>query len=231
MSIKGFQGTSLLDFPQRIAALVFLSGCNLRCPYCHNPGLIVDPQNYPDLSLAEVLEQLHSRLGFIDGVVVSGGEPTLEPDLPELLKEFKKLGLQVKLDTNGLRPQMLNQLLDQQLVDYVAMDVKTSPVHYKRLFHGEVDTAALLRSVDLLQQAAVEVEFRTTCMPGLIEEADIHAIGQLLHGAPLWVLQQFVPEYAMSEQARCCRPHTTSRLKALGELAGGYVKKVMLRGL
>ena len=124
MGIKGFQGTSLLDFPGRIASLVFFGGCNLRCPYCHNPALVLEPESYPDLPLDEVLAELADRRGFIDGVVVTGGEPTLAADLLPLLQGIRDLGLQIKLDTNGLAPKVLEILLQRQLLDSIACDLK-----------------------------------------------------------------------------------------------------------
>lgn len=231
MSIKGFQGTSLLDFPERIASLIFFGGCNLSCPYCHNPALVESPDSYPTIPISEVLEQLRARQGFIDGVVVSGGEPTLDRELATLLREIKQMGLQVKLDTNGLRPDVLTVLLTEQLVDYVGLDVKTSLPRYGELHSRNVDFGQLAKSIALLKEATIEVEFRTTCAPGLIEAVDIHAIGQSLKGAPLWVLQQFVPDYALAQKMRDLAPHSDDSLRKLADIAGEYVANVKIRGL
>ena len=125
MSIKGFQGTSLLDYPGRVASLIFWGGCNLTCPFCHNPALVLEPEACPDLDREELLVDLAARRPFIDGVVISGGEPTLDPELADWLAAVKALGLAVKLDTNGLRPDVLTDLLDRRLVDYLAIDLKT----------------------------------------------------------------------------------------------------------
>ena len=231
MSIKGFQGTSLLDFPGRVASLVFYGGCNLRCPYCHNAPLVETPQLYPDLPTVDILAQLKTRQGFIDGVVISGGEPTLDADLPEFLAQIKQMGLQVKLDTNGLRPQVLAQLLTQNLVDFVGLDIKTALSRYGELHTGAIDGAMVQQSIDLLLQATIEVEFRTTCAPGLVEEADIRSIGEILTGQPNWVLQQFVATYAMAEEMQNCLPHSEAVLNRFAEIAGEYVEHVVIRGV
>lgn len=231
MSIKGFQGTSLLDFPGRVASLIFYGGCNLRCPYCHNASLVEAPHLYPDLTTADILAQLKTRQGFIDGVVISGGEPTLEPGLAEFLAQIKQLGLQVKLDTNGLRPDILAYLLTQKLVDYVGLDIKTALPRYGELHTGAVDAGAIQQSINLLLQTTIEVEFRTTCAPGLVEEADIRAIGELLRDEPLWVLQQFAPEAAMAEKMRHRSPHDPQVMHHFATVAETYVRQVKIRGL
>src|SRR5512137_801856 len=128
--IKGFQGTSLLDFPGRVASLLFWGGCNLTCPFCHNPALVLEPAAWPDLDRDALLLDLAARQPFIDGVVISGGEPTLDPSLADWLAKIKALGLAVKLDTNGLCPAVLADLLKRQLVDYLAIDLKTAPQRY-----------------------------------------------------------------------------------------------------
>lgn len=221
----------MLDFPGRVASLVFYGGCNLSCPYCHNPSLVETPELYPDIPVDEVLSQLRQRQGFIDGVVISGGEATLDPALPQLLHQIKQLGLQVKLDTNGLRPQVLAALLQKQLIDFVGLDIKTSLSRYAELHRSTVDVSAIQESVDLLIASAVEVEFRTTCVPGLVEEEDIRMIGEILKGQAGWVLQQFVPDYAMAIQMRDLAPHSERKLQQLAAVAGEYVEQVVIRGL
>ena len=230
MRIKGFQGTSLLDFPGRLAALVFTGGCNLTCPYCHNPGLVLDPEQYPDYPLAELLGDQRQRSGFIDGVVVSGGEPTLEPDLEHFLYELKGMGLQVKLDSNGLRPEILRQLLNKKLVDYLAIDLKTSPDRYSELHSCHVDSSLLIETIELTKAATCEYEFRTTCVPGLVEIADIKAMGEVIRGAGLWVLQQFVPQHALDDSFHEIEPHTSATLQEFISLATDYAAEVKLRG-
>lgn len=232
LSIKGFQGTSLLDFPGRVASLVFTGGCNLTCPYCHNGGLVLEPAAYPDYPLDELLADLKTRQGFIDGVVVSGGEPTIDAGLPAFLCRLKELGLQVKLDTNGLLPEVVGGLLEEGLVDYVAVDIKTRPERYGELHSaGEVGTGALRQTVELLRTAEVETEYRTTCMPRLVGAPEIDAIGDLLNGAPLWVLQQYAREHAMCADWHSEDVYTPEQLRGLAGRAADYVTEVQVRGL
>lgn len=231
MGIKGFQGTSLLDFPGRIASLIFFGGCNLRCPYCHNPALVLEPQTLPDLPLDLVLDDLAERRGFIDGVVVTGGEPTLAAGLLPLLHGVRALGLLIKLDTNGLAPQVLQRVLADELVDFIACDLKTAPTRYPELGCQQTQLAAVAESLALLLSARVPVEFRTTCMPGLVEAADIEAMGRTIAGGRDWVLQQFVPSHAMEPDCQTLAPHSAETLQGFAALARNHVAKVRLRGI
>lgn len=231
MPVKGFQGTSLLDYPARIAALVFYSGCNMRCAYCHNAALVNTPEEYPDISEDDVVDMVAARRNFIDGVVISGGEPTLDPEMPHLLERLKALGMLIKLDTNGLRPQVLAQLLQAGLLDFVSLDLKTAPRRYPSLGAPPEAAESLCQSLEVLRQAEVELEFRTTCMPGYVETEDIRALGEMLQGAGPWVLQQFVSEYAMDETARHTSPHATAHMQELGRVAQEYVANTSMRGV
>ena len=221
----------MLDFPGRVASLVFTGSCNLTCPFCHNAGLVLDPDSYPDYPLDELLADLKKREGFIDGVVVSGGEPTIDAGLPAFLSLLKERNLQVKLDSNGLAPEVIVGLLEQQLVDYVAIDIKTSLSRYNELHTMPVVTEALRKTVAILKQASVEVEFRTTCIPHLVAEAEVDAIGELLRGAPLWVLQQYVPLHAMVEEWQQFDVYRPEQLYALADRAKEYVDQVQVRGV
>jgi len=231
MRIKGFQGTSLLDFPGRIASLVFWGGCNLTCPFCHNPPLVVDADACPDLDADALLADLAGRIPFIDGVVVSGGEPTLDPTLADWLAKVKELGLAVKLDTNGLRPDVLADLLERRLVDYLAIDLKTSPDRYRELHPGRVDAAALLASLRLALDAPVTVEFRTTCVPGIVDAPAIHDLGQRIRGAPRWALQQYHPAPALDPAWREIAPYPPAKIAELAAIARQYVHDVAVRGI
>ncbi len=231
MNIKGFQGTSLLDFPGRIASLVYFGGCNLRCPFCHNPSLVLDPEQYPDYPLTALLEELQERRSFIDGVVVSGGEPTIAKGLLPLLREVKGLGLEVKLDTNGLAPAVLEQAFAEGLLDYVALDLKTAIERYGELHTGPVDTTALRKTIRLLLDGCVDYEIRTTCVPGLVEAADLSIMGQAIRGARSWVLQQFVASHAMDESLHALSPHSPEQIRSFAEIAGPYAEQVSIRGL
>jgi len=231
MNIKGFQGTSLLDFPGRISALVFFGGCNLACPFCHNPPLVVNPDEFPDFPADELLAELDRRRSFIDGVVVSGGEPTLDPALPELLREIKALDLLVKLDTNALLPDVLQSLIDESLVDYLAVDLKTTVERYDELHHRPVDIAALRKGLRIVLNASVEHEFRTTCVPGLVEREDILSMATEIKGARRWVLQQFMAPHALDENLRDIKPHPAGIIRDFADLADESVGEVTVRGL
>jgi len=228
--IKGFQGTSLLDFPGRVASLIFWGGCNLTCPFCHNPALVLEPDAWPDLDREALLADLADRQPFIDGVVISGGEPTLDPALADWLAAVKALGLAVKLDTNGLAPEVLADLLDRQLIDYLAIDLKTAPQRYRELHRGPVDPAALVASIRLALAAPVAVEFRTTCVPGIVDATSLHALGTLVRGAPLWVLQQYHPAPALDPAWQELAPYTPPQITALAGIARQYVNEVVVRG-
>jgi pyruvate formate lyase activating enzyme len=231
MGIKGFQGTSLLDFPGRIASLVFWGGCNLTCPFCHNPALVLSPGDYPDIDPADLLADLTARKSFIDGVVISGGEPTIDSGLPAFLEKVKALGLAVKLDTNGLAPHVVDKLVNRQLIDYLAIDLKTSLERYPELHDGEVAIDRLKQTLQFCSQAEVELEYRTTCVPGWVDEDVIHELGELISGAPLWVFQQFHPSHALCETARVSEPFPPERIHGFADLAGRYVQQVMVRGI
>lgn len=181
MLIGGFQRFSLSDFPGRSAALVFTQGCNFRCPWCHNASLIPrTPRAEIAFSEDLILEFLASRAGMLDGLVITGGEPTVQPDLPDFARRIKSLGYEVKLDTNGSHPRMLSRLLVEGLVDYVAMDIKAPFGRYSALAGIETPTEAIAESISLIAGSGVGHEFRTTLVDGMLSESDIPAIRSLL---------------------------------------------------
>lgn len=214
-----------------MASLVYTGGCNLTCPFCHNGGLVLEPDGYPDIPVDELLADLQARKNFIDGVVISGGEPTIEAGLPAFLSALKRLGLQVKLDTNGLLPAVIAALLEDHLLDYICVDLKTSPRRYSELHSVTVDPTGLIETVDLLRNADIEVEYRTTCIPTLVTQQEIDEIGVLLRGAPLWVLQQYVAEHAMFEQWQQLEAYPAAQLQQFATIAQGYVDQVQVRGI
>lgn len=192
MRVGAFSPLSLSDDPGRVSALVFVVGCNLRCPYCHNQELVLPElaAQSPTVAAEAVLAKLRERNGFLDGVVVSGGEPTLQPDLGSFLASVREAGLRVKLDTNGSRPEVLAALLGRGLVDYVAMDVKAPPARYAEFVGVPVDLGALEESMRTIRDHGVDYEFRTTVAPGLGED-DLVAIAEWIRGARRYVLQPF----------------------------------------
>ena len=201
MTIHGLQKLTLLDYPGRIACTVFLGGCNFRCPFCHNGGLALGGDSDGIMSVEELLAFLDSRRGRLQAVCISGGEPTLHPDLPALTSEIKSRGFEVKLDTNGTNPEMLSLLIADGLVDYVAMDIKNSPDKYA-LTTGLISNSefqisnfnAVRESAALLMQGRVNFEFRTTLVKELHTADDIEAIGKWLSGGEKYFLQTYRDE-------------------------------------
>ena len=192
MQICGFNKTTLLDFPGRVAATVFTGCCNFRCPFCQNGDLVLHPGQLPLFDEEEVLRLLQKRKGILTGVCVTGGEPTLQPDLAVFLKKIKEMGYLVKLDTNGYLPQVLEGLAGEGLLDYVAMDVKSSPGHYAAVAGlPGLQMERIFRSVSFLQSSGLPFEFRTTVVKGLHSAEDFLSIGQWLQGPYPYFLQSY----------------------------------------
>lgn len=192
MTLGGLHRNSLIDYPGRISCVLFLTGCNFRCPYCHNPGLARGgPPQTPLCDDEEVYSFLERRRQFLEGVVLTGGEPTLTGDLVALCERIKTLGYPVKLDTNGSRPEVLKKLIREGLVDYVAMDIKTDPFRYSPVIAEELDPATIFKSVQVVMESAPAYEFRTTCVRPLVDRSAVEAIAELISGAPLYALQRF----------------------------------------
>jgi pyruvate formate lyase activating enzyme len=204
MTIGGFMPFSLSDFPGLPAAVVFTQGCNFRCPFCHNGGLLGDKPGA--IAVGEILDSLRERRRFVQGVVISGGEPCLQSTLPGFCSAVKDLGLRVKLDTNGSRPVLLERLLRTGWVDYVAMDVKAPPHRYAELAGADVEWRTIRRSMDIIAGSGVQHHFRTTVVTPLLTDRDIDAIRRLLPPGSNHVLQEFRPELALDPALRRGRP-------------------------
>lgn len=193
MVIGGIQKFSLLDFPGRTACIIFTQGCNFRCPYCYNRSLVL-PEYYTDpLPEEEVFRFLRKRMGLLEGVVITGGEPTVHPDLPGFIAKVKSMGYLVKLDTNGSSPEILKKLIDEKLIDFVAMDVKAPPERYQEVVRSEVNVRNVLMSIQLIKNSGIPYEFRTTAVKGFVDKEDLIKIGRLLKGADRYAIQRFVP--------------------------------------
>ncbi len=192
MIVGGVQWTTLLDYPGYVAATVFTAGCGFRCPFCHNPELVLPERIAASSYLLDeaFFCELETRRGFLDAVVISGGEPTVQADLPDVLARIRSLGMFVKLDTNGSRPDVVADLLDSGAVDYVAMDIKAPWDRYAELAGVDVDTRAIRRTVELIKQSAPRYEFRTTAAPGLSSD-DLLRIGEQLEDGDEFWLQRF----------------------------------------
>ena len=192
MIFGGLEALSLIDYPGKMSCVVFTVGCNFRCPYCHNPDLV----NWNRLSAPVLPEQrivrfLEKRRGFLDGVVISGGEPTIQADLHSFCERIHQMGYAVKLDTNGSMPWAVEKLIKRGLVDYIAMDIKTDPYCYPPMIAGNLDPDSIPSSVQLIMESSLPYEFRTTCIEPFVDTATIERISELIDGAMLYVLQEF----------------------------------------
>ena len=229
MLILGLQKLTLLDYPGRTACTVFTGGCNFRCPFCHNAPLVIPGRGQEPYTEEEVLSYLKKRAGLLDGVCVTGGEPTLQEDLEAFLRQVRALGYPVKLDTNGSRPEALRALIGQGLLDYVAMDVKSSPEEYARACGVPVDLEKVNESIDLLLSGCVDYEFRTTVVAGLHTPQIIEQTARRIAGAKRYFLQAFVDSGDLITPGW----HALSReeMEACAQAARRHVPFVELRGV
>ena len=230
MRILGLQKLSLVDFPGKVAATVFTGGCNLRCPFCHNAPLVLPGRGTSALDAGGVLDFLASRRGLLDGVVLSGGEPLLQPDAADFLAEVKAMGFAVKLDTNGCHPDALADILDRRLADYVAMDIKNSLEKYPwTVGVPGFDTAPVERSARLLMEGPADYEFRTTLVRPFHEVGDMETIGRWLRGARRYYLQAFVDSGDLVGGG--CAPFTPEEMEGFLQAARPFFQSAALRGL
>jgi pyruvate formate lyase activating enzyme len=229
MNIGGLQKVSLIDFPGKISAIVFLQGCNFRCPYCHNPELVNEKLYGPGIEEAAVLTFLEKRIGKLDAVSITGGEPTLQEGLPEFIRKVRDLGFLIKLDTNGSHSAMLRSLMEGNLLDYIAMDIK-GPLHrYDRVCRVNVDKDEIQNSIRAIMDASVDYEFRTTLVKDLLAAEDIKTMGDLVRGARLFVLQTFVPSKTLDERYLNREPLSSADLDLIKNELSGHVRRVAIR--
>jgi len=200
MKIGGLQKVSLIDYPGLICAIIFSQGCNFRCSYCHNPELVEPRLFQPCIKENEVLEFLETRKGKLDAVTITGGEPTLQDDLAPFIKKIKKMKFAVKVDTNGSQPQVIKDLLDNKLLDFIAMDIKAPLEKYESVVKVPVNSDSIQESIKLILEAKIPHEFRTTIVESQLEEKDIQQIALLISGADRYVLQKFVPAKVLEKK-------------------------------
>jgi pyruvate formate lyase activating enzyme len=228
--VKGWVKSSLIDYPGQIAASLFCGGCNFRCPHCQNGHIVLYPGEHPDIPATEIWSFLQARHGLLDGVVISGGEPTLEADLTPFVARLHQMGFLVKLDTNGYLPDVLECLITDRMVDYVAMDIKAPPTKYALAAGVNIDLSRIERSIELLRREKVLYEFRTTVVPGVLAEQDIVQIAQWIAGARRYYLQQFVAQGTLDPGMLARIPYVPQRLEQMAAAARQYLEFVAVRG-
>ncbi len=193
MNIQGFQKLTLLDYPGKMACTIFTAGCNLRCPFCHNSRLVINPEKQSEFSAEEILAYLNKRVGILDGVAITGGEPLLQPDIEDFIRRVKSLGYSVKLDTNGTFPEKLRDLVEKGLIDYVAMDIKNSPELYAETVGiSGCDISEIKKSIAFLLEGRVDYEFRTTVVREFHSVFGMNSLGEMIKGAKRHFLQGFI---------------------------------------
>lgn len=230
MEFSGLQKLAMVDYPGKLAATVFTGGCNLRCPFCHNAVLVLHPDQAEHLREADILDFLSRRRGLLDGVVLSGGEPLLHDGAADFLRQVRDLGFAVKLDTNGCDPARLAEILNQGLVDYVAMDVKNAPARYAETVGiPGFNPAPVEESIRLLRKSTVDYEFRTTLVRELHRPEDLDAIAAWLAGAPRYYLQNFVDSGNLI--GRGYHGFTAEQLQGFAERVRPFFGAVELRGI
>lgn len=232
MNIGGLQKYSLIDYPALLSCVVFFAGCNFHCPYCHNPELAAPGKNTQTLDLENIYAFLSKRKRFLDGVVISGGEPTLQPGLTDMCKQVKSMGFSLKIDTNGSHPDIVKKIIDNGLADYIAMDIKTSPENYSPLITGQPMASAIRESVDLILSSGISHEFRTTCVRPFTDEPSINIIAELIRGADLHAIQQphtdsvLSPEFFAGDKDRL---YTKEELGNFRSIIAKTVKQAIIR--
>ncbi len=229
MHIKGFEKTTLIDYPGHIASIIFTGGCNFRCDFCYNQSLVHTPHALPSIAQDEVLTELAARAAFIDGVVITGGEPTLQLDLSEFIHQIRALNLKIKLDTNGYSPEKVQELFEQKIIDYIAMDIKGPFSRYTEITGIPIDTAKIKRSIELIMNAGIDYEFRTTVWHNGFTHKDFDAMLGLIAGARHYYLQNMFPMFATPTKINY-KPMLKSEISPLFHYAQQRVQHCGLRG-
>lgn len=232
MKILSFIPTSFSDWDGKLASVIFLGGCNFRCPFCQNYPLLTDEQPECEVPWTTIASQLKKRRRWIDGVVITGGEPLIHPEVFELCRRIRELGFAVKVDTNGSFPYVLMKLCDQGLVDYVALDIKTAlDERYYKACGRKIELGLVKRTLKFLLGGNKDYELRTTLVPGLVGRDEIATLANQVKGARTWALQQFVPENARSKAYRRRKPYNRSTALDFAAILGLKVPRVLLRGI
>jgi len=229
MRISGIQKTSLIDYPGKVAAIIFTQGCVFRCGYCHNPELI-PPAGESSISEDEVLQFLQKRNGVLDGLVITGGEPTIQKDLPEFIDRVRTLGYLIKLDTNGSNPSMLKKLIEDKALDYIAMDIKAPGGKYSKVTQVKVGLEKIKKSIELIMTSGIDYEFRSTILPKLHTAADVLAMAKMIKGAKKYYLQTFISrDHLWHEDFVGAKPFTSRDMIEMAKKCSKFVEKCEVR--
>jgi pyruvate formate lyase activating enzyme len=232
MNIRGIYKTSLIDFPGKISTVLFTGGCNLRCGYCHNPDLAADSEVLERTSNEEALALLKKRKNVIDGVTITGGEPTLLSDLESFLRKIKELDLAVKLDSNGLRPSVLERLVRKKLIDYAAIDIKTSPGKYREVTNRVIDFRHIAESVDIVRSGGIGYEVRTTCVPAYVTIEDLAGIRDAIGRVKNYYLQQFQHDIPLLDRSwETIEPYPAETLRGFRDFVLTFADRCEIRGI
>lgn len=233
MEIGGLQKTTLIDYPGKIAATVFLIGCNFRCPFCYSPELVLPEKikQQPRIKEEDFFNFLKEKKGYLDGVVICGGEPTIQPDLEQFLKKVKKMNFLIKIDTNGSQPEVLKKIIDKKLIDYIAMDIK-APLrekNYNLAVGCKVNLEAIRESINLIKESGIDYEFRTTVVPAIHTFDDIIEIAKNIAPAKRYYLQNFKAEKTINPRMLQIRGFSEEELKNLIEKIKKFFEECKLR--
>lgn len=238
MQIKGYLRTSLIEWPGKISSVVFVPGCNFRCPFCHNKDLVVNPDKLPSVSEREVFSNLKKRKKWIDGVVVTGGEPTLQSNLPEFLQKIKKLGFLTMIETNGTKPEVLKKLFGKRLIDRLTMDIKAplNSRNYNKVSGAICKIETIKESIKLILNSGVEYEFRTTVVPSLHTKDSLIEMARQLRRIVRpptfsWLLQQFQPKNCLDPAFEKIEPYSGKFLEEILSAVKKHIPRAELRGV
>lgn len=233
MKIGGLQEVTLIDYPGRIACTVFILGCNFRCQFCYSPELVIPEKikNQPRIKKADFFNFLKERKNLLEGVVICGGEPTINNDLPNFIREIKKYNYLVKLDTNGSNPSMLTKLIRMKLIDYIAMDIKAPKERYSQITGASLDVSRIERSIKILKESKIDYEFRTTMIPGLLREEDILKIARWIGPGGKYFLQNFRPEKTLNPEFKRIHPYNEDYLLEIKKAIEPFFDVCRIRGI
>ncbi len=231
IKIGGLQKTTFIDYPGKVACTVFLCVCNFRCPFCYSGELVLPEKikNQPEIRKKEFFDFLERRKGLLEAIVICGGEPTVNKDLPDFIKEIKKFGYLIKLDTNGSNPEMLQKLIDEKLIDYVAMDVKAPKEKYEKTIGVKIDIKKIEKSVNILKKGIIGYEFRTTIIPGIIDKEDVFKIAKWIGPAQKYFLQNFKAEKTIDPKFEKIKPYSDEYMEEIKKAVQPYFKECEIR--